>query len=309
MRTGYEIKTTAESGIYEGIRELWCEVFGDEPGYVDGVYGNFGEDIKGYAVTGEGGRVVSALTCYRCGSFRGKDVYVSYAVCTAPDHRGQGLAGLLVRHVMDDVLAGGGISLVSPLDGKLADWYGQLGYEPYFYAPRFTLFTADDDEEYEDFDDYDIDIGDAEAFEAFRPGIDLKPADTETYNRYREAFLTGRPHIELSGRMLRQIEGECYADGGLFVINGGDAICDISTAEGGSLIMTELILNPVLEELSLEIDSEIAVAAARQAGAFEVTNSMPGSLRCQSMAAGVEAFDPEEEGYAYSSAYYGHPIE
>ena len=30
----FEIKTTAESGIYEGIRDLWCEVFGDEPQYV-----------------------------------------------------------------------------------------------------------------------------------------------------------------------------------------------------------------------------------------------------------------------------------
>ena len=305
----FEIKTTAESGIYEGIRDLWCEVFGDEPEYVDGTYENFGEDITGWAITDGNGRVVSALSCYRCGTFRGQDVYVSYAVCTSPDHRGQGLAGMLVSRVKDEVLAGGGISLVSPLDETLEAWYAELGYEPYFYAPRFTLFTADDDEEYEDCSDYDIDIGDSEAFEAFAPGIDLKPADRDSYNRYREAFLANRPHVELSGNMLKQVEYECYDDGGLCIINGGDAICDISTAEGGSLIMTEFILSPVLEELSLEIDAEIATAAARQAGAFEVTYTRPGSLGCQSMAAGVKAFDPEEEGYEYSTAYFGHPIE
>ena len=305
----YIIKTTDESGVYEGLRALWCEVFGDAPGYVDAFYENFGEDIKGYAVTDEGGRVLSALTCYLCGSFRGQPAYVSYAICTLPDHRGRGLGAMLVSQVRDAVLEKGGVSVISPAEPSLEAWYGDLGYEPYFFAPRFTLFAADDDEEYEDFDDYDIDIGDSEAFEAFSPGIDMKPAGRDIYNKYREAFLVNRPHIELSGRMLKMIESECGEDGGLYVINGGDAICDIETAEGGSLVMTEFILNPVLEELSLEIDAEITVAAARQTGAFEVTYGRPGSLGCQSMAAGVKPFDYEEEGYEYSSAYFGFPIE
>ena len=305
----YEIKTTDESGVYEGLRDLWCEVFGDDPAYVDDVYEILGEDIRGYAVTDESGKVLSALSCYRCGSFRGQDAYVSYAVCTAPEQRGSGLGAMLVSRVKEAVLKEGGISVVSPSEPSLEEWYAGLGYEPFFFAPRFTFFTADDDEEYEDFDDYDIDIGDSEAFEAFNPGVSLEAADRDTYNRYREAFLANRPHIELSDRMLRLVEYECYEDGGLFVINGGDAICDISTAEGGSLVMTEFILSPVLEELSLEIDMEITVAAARQAGAFEVIYSTPGSLGCQSMAAGVKPFDAEEEGYEYSKAYFGFPIE
>lgn len=298
-----------ESPQYEGLRSLWCEVFGDVPEYVDDVYGILGDDIRGYVVTDGDGRVVSSLTCYRCGSFRGQDVYVSYAVCTSPGVRGRGLGAMLVKRAKDDVLREGGISLVSPLERSLEDWYADLGYTPYFFAPRPTLFTLDDDEEYEDFDDYDVDIGDSEDFEAFEPGIDLKPADRNTYNRYREAFLANRPHVELSDRMLRLAENECYEDGGLYVINGGDAICDISTSQGGSMVMTELILNPVLEELSLEIDAEIAVGIAKQAGAFEVTYVVPGPHRCQSMAAGVKPFDFEEEGYGYAEAYYGHPIE
>ena len=298
-----------ESPQYDGLRDLWCEVFGDEPEYVDDTYENFGEDIRGYAFTDESGRVISALSCYRCGTFRGQDVYVSYAVCTAPGQRGQGLAGMLVRSVREEVLAKGGISVVSPLEPSLEEWYADLGYEPYFCASSFTLFTADDDEEYEDFDDYDLDIGGSGDFEALRPGIVPEPADRNLYNRYREAFLANRPHVELSDKMLKQVEYECYGDGGLYIINGGDAICDIATAEGGSLIMTEFILNPVLEELSLEIDTEITTAAARQAEAFEVTYTTPGSMMCQSMAAGVKPFDYEEEGYEYDSAYYGFPIE
>lgn len=305
-----EIRTTDEGGIYEGIRALWSEVFGDAPGFIDAFYENFGEDIRGYAVTDEDGSVLSALTCYLCGSFRGQDAYVSYAVCTSPDHRGLGLGAKLVSHVRELVLKEGGVSIVSPAEPSLEAWYGSLGYEPYFYAPRFTLFTADDDdEEYEDFDDYDIDIGDGEAFEAFRPGIDLKPADRHLYNKYREAFLADRPHVDLSDKMLRLIESECAEDGGLYIINGGDAICDIETAKGGSLIMTELILSPVLEELSLEIDREIAVSIARQMGAFEVTYTAPGPLRCQSMAAGVRPHDESEEEPEYGTAYFGFPIE
>ena len=304
-----KIKTTDEPGIYEGLRALWCEVFGDEPEYVDAFYDNFGEDIKGYAVTDESGRVTSALTCYLCGSFRGQPAYVSYAVCTAEDKRRCGLGAMLVSHVRENILKKGGVSIISPAEPSLAAWYAGLGYEPYFFAPRFTIFAADDDGEYEDFGGYDIDIAGSEAFEPFDPGIRLKPADRDTYNKYREAFLSNRPHVELSSAMLRLIESGCGDDGGLFIINGGDAICDMETVRNGSLVLSEFILSPVLEELSLEIAEEITGGIARQMDAYEVTYTAPGSRGCQSMAAGVEPFDYEEEGYEYSSAYFGFPIE
>lgn len=303
----YEIHTTDDAGIYEGLRALWCEVFGDEPEYVDGTYEILGEDIKGYAVTDEDGKVVSALTSYICGSYMGKPAYVSYAVCTAPDHRGSGLAARLVELAKEDALAKGGISLVSPSEPSLEAWYGELGYEPHFYASACTLFALeDDDEEYEDFDEYDLDMGEGEGAEPFRPGIDLKAVDRKLYNKYREAFLADRPHIELSDAMLKLAEFDCEEDGGLFVINGGDAICTITTAKGGSLVMAEFILSPVLEELSLEIDSEITTVLARQLGDYEVTYSMPGARSCQAMAAGLEAAPEESE--PLKEAYYGFPI-
>lgn len=303
----YEIKTTDDAGIYEGLRTLWCETFGDEPEYVDGTYEILGEDIKGYAVTDENGNVVSALTSYLCGSYMGKPAYMSYAVCTSPEHRGSGLAAGLVKLAKEDALAKGGISLTSPSEPSLEAWYEELGYELHFFASTSTLFALDDDdEEYEDFTDYDLDMGDGEGAEPFRPGIDLKAVDRTLYNKYREAFLTDRPHVELSDAMLRLVEFDCEEDGGLFVINGGDAICTITSAKGGSLVMAEFILNPVLEELSLEIDSEITTALARQLGAYEVTYSMPGARNCQTMAAGLEAAPESDE--TLGEAYYGFPI-
>ena len=306
---GFSIKTSEDRAVYEGLRSLWCECFGDEPGYVDWYYEVFGDDVKGYAAVDEEGRVCSALISFLCGTFEGRPAYVTYAVCTAPEYRGRGLAAMLVDHVKEAVLKEGGISIVSPAGPSLEAYYAELGYEPYFWAPRITLLTEDDDEEYEDFTDYDIDIGPDEAFETLVPGISLKAADRDLYNRYREAFLTGRPHVELSDAMLRLVESECDDDGGMFVINGGDAICVINSSAGGSLVMAEFILSPALGEFSLEIDTEIARGAARQYGAYEVTYSMPGSLRCQALAAGVRPIDAEQEGYVYSKAYFGFPIE
>ena len=50
-KNGFEIKSAEYlSQEYEGLRALWCEVFGDTPAYVDAFYKNFEDDITGYAV-------------------------------------------------------------------------------------------------------------------------------------------------------------------------------------------------------------------------------------------------------------------
>lgn len=47
-------------------------------------------------------------------------------VVTAPDARGRGLAGLLVRDVVDDL--GGSVELVLHAQSHLAAWYGRHGF-------------------------------------------------------------------------------------------------------------------------------------------------------------------------------------
>lgn len=318
-------KVTAKDG-YEQLRSLWCRVFGDAPDYVDSVYRLFGEDIRGYAVTDASGRVVSALSCYLCGSYEGRPAYVSYAVCTDEAFRGQGLAGMLVGHVRDEVLSEGGISVVSPAEPSLVGFYAAHGYEEFFSASRRTALNPElDAGEFDDYDEYDIDMGTPAA--AAAPDIELKAVSADVYNRYREAYLSGRPHIGLSAPMLRLAESESMDGKGFFAVNGGDAVCALREADPGAVVITELIVNPVLLGISSEIEAEIAGLIAKKFGAAEAVYSVPGRGFCQSMAAGISgrsgragndfedaengSADPEEysEEYLFEEAYYGFPID
>ena len=296
---------------YRGLRALWCEVFGDTPAYVDAFYENFGEDIKGYAVTDDSGRICSALTCHLCGTYGARPVYVNYAICTRDDMRGQGLAAGLITFVRDRVTEAGGISVVSPAEPSLVSYYAGIGYEPHFYTlERAAMSPEFDFEEYDDFDEFDLDIEGADPT-PFKAEIDMQRIPAEKYGKYREAFLYGQPHIEPSADMLGLIESDSMDGCGLYSVNRGDAICAVSHADPAKLILTELILNPVLKELSFEIDSEIASMIARHFGAAETLFITPGHGRCQGMICGLPS-EPEEQyeedEYYYEKPYYGFPI-
>jgi len=313
----------AVGASYEGLRALWHDVFGDPPEYVDAFYANFGEDITGYVVTDESDRVCSALTCHLCGFYEDRPVYVSYAICTRGDMRGKGLAAMLTSFVRDKVIASGGISVVSPAEPSLVSYYAELGYEPYFLAVERAVMSPEFDEE--DFlydDEFDLDIEGAEDSEPLMPEIDLQPLTEEKYNRFREAFLSGRPHIEPDEAMLRLMRAESMDGCGMCSVNRGDAICVISSADPARVVITELILNPVLHELSMDIDSEIAAMIAKHFGAAETVFATPGAGGCQGMAAGIpereEPYeDPDEEGshseeeFSVQTAepFYGFPIQ
>lgn len=301
------------SADYAGLRALWCEVFGDTPAYVDSFYENFGDDIRGYAVVDGSGEVCSALTCHLCGTYRDRPVYVSYAVCTREDRRGRGFAAMLTSFVRDKVTEAGGISIVSPAEPSLISYYAELGYEPYFFAVERAVMSPEFDfDEFDDFDEYDLDIEGADPT-PFRAEIDLQHMPAEKYNTYREAFLTDQPHIEPSSEMLRLVESESMNGCGLYSVNRGDAICAVSHADPAKVILTELILNPVLKELSFDIDSEIASMIARHFGAAETWFRTPGQGGCQSMACGLpdepEEQTEEEYEYYYGEPYYGFPVE
>lgn len=303
------------SAGYPELRALWCEVFGDAPGYVDNFYDNFGDDITGYAVMDEEGRACSALTCHLCGSYKDRPVYVSYAVCTRPDMRGQGLAATLVSFVRDKVTEAGAISIISPAEPTLVSYYAELGYEPHFFAvDRAVMSPEFDFDEYDDFDDYDLDIEGADPT-PFRAELDMQRMPAEKYNRYREAFLGGQPHIEPCSDMLRIIESESLNGCGLYSINRGDAICAVGHADAARVVLTELILNPVLKELSMDIDTEIASMIAKRFGSAEALFSTPGPGACQGMAYGLpseaeeQTEEDEEYGYYYDKPYYGFPVE
>ena len=309
MPVDYRIEKADNREKYEGLRTLWCEVFHDEPEFVDSMYEAFGDDIEGYVTMDGAGRVCSALTCFLSGELEGRPVYTSYAICTSPEHRGLGLAGELVEHVRDKVLAEGAVSLICPAEESLEEFYGGHGYIPYFYTSECHALI--DDEELFDFDEED------EEYEKFEPEFIMTAAGTELYGRYREAYLGGRPHVEMTERMMNFVESECRGRlglGGLYVINGGDAVCAVLEQEDGVPRIEELIMNPMLAEISAEIDEEIAGRIAKVFGMGAIIYRMPGPGGCQAMAAGLRTAEGNEDDAdtadAYEGpAYYGFPAE
>lgn len=302
----------AKSGsVYEGLRALWSDTFGDPPEYADEFYKNFGDDITGYAMVDETGKVCAALTCHLCGEYEGRPVYVSYAICTRKDMRGQGLASELIKAVRDEVTESGGISVVSPAEPSLVRYYEKFGYELHFLAAAKAAASPDfDEEEFEDpggFEEFELDIEGADTA-PFEASLDLEPLTPERYNEYREAFLAGRPHIKPSTRMLRLMEAESLNGRGLYSVNSGDAICIIGDTGPERITLTELIINPALHELSLDIDAEIAAMIARHFDSAETVYITPGDGVCQGLAYGLPPEDGElNEGFC-GEPYYGFPI-
>lgn len=290
---------TADRGSdnYNGLKRLWCATFGDTPEFVDAFYDSFGEDIKGFVLLDDAGKVCSAVTCYLAGAYEGRLVYASYAICTSEECRGQGLGKAITEFVKEEIILRGGISLVSPAEPSLEDFYADLGYEPVFHAaPRAVLAEPFEDEldgfEFDEEDDFDI----------VKPEADIRKIDASLYNKYREAYLSDLPHV-MAGEAMLGAAG--MASEGFYAINGGDAVCCVAEKTRGQLIVSELIISPMLLELSGEIDNEVAQLLAKHFDAFEVIYNMPGAGKIQSMAAGY--FDRAELGGPLP--YFGFPIE
>ena len=309
MNGNYRIETADTKEKYEGLRTLWCEVFNDEPSFIDGMYSFFGanpkegiytsDNIKGYLCLSDEGFAVSALTCFRCGDLDGTASYTSYAICTDPECRGLGFAGSLVEHVRDIVLESGGVSVISPAEPSLENFYSAHGYEAFFMAESDKV-KADDEEAFI-FDEEDGE------YDKVNPAFKMKKLSASEYNDYRESFLGDRPHIFLNEYMINLVYDESRRpDGssGLMLINDGDAICALGETGEDEIEISELLVNPALLDFSPEIASEIALRVAAHFGKKAAIYTAPGRDKCQSMIAGRNNLTDEN----ITEAYYGFPI-
>lgn len=327
MTTYYRIEIADTKEKYEGLRALWCEVFKDEADFIDSMYESFGADlssgkftsdeIAGYVVCDEEGRTLSALTCYNFGKYAGKPVYVSYAICTAEGARSCGYAGALVCYVRDMVVEGGGISLISPAEDSLVNYYARFGYEPYFYAAEKTV--CEEDGEYI-FDEEDVE------YEKVNPAAEPAHIGRDEYFGWREKFLEAMPHVLPSANAMKEIDKEAtLPDGssGLLLVGGGDAICNAyfrseEERKGGgadvlkpAILLTELIVNPALKELSSEIEDEIALRVAAYFGEREIEYRTPSYKKqedgyCQSMLCGIS---DAADNNGRQEPFFGFPFE
>ena len=274
-----KVKTKSQ---YEGLCALWCAVFGDAPAYVDALYETFQSEVQGYVATTPEGRIVSAATCFLCGSFEKKPVYVTYAVCTDEAYRGRGLAGTLVEEIRDDVTHRGGLSIVTPAEPSLLAYYARFGYRPFFFAGSRAFPSQPD-----------------HTAPRALP-LAIRPLDGAAYNALRENILAKRAHISLSANMLRMIEKESVlADGtvGLFLLGEGEAVC----AATQDAQISELLCDPASPADAQALEERALQTVAERLGQTSVVAYTPGGQLCQAMVYGM----PEE----MQEGYYGFPLQ
>lgn len=320
---GFLIEAVRERRTYEGLRSLWCRTFGDEPAFVDMLYRCFGADpeaepysdrIRGYVVTNADGESVSALTCYLCGHYEDRPVYMSYAVCTDPDHRSMGLAGKLTAYVRDEVLEKGGISAVSPAEESLEAYYGNLGYERYFFTDNKELCIEDDDgpaERMRFLPGADVSIygsEDNEDADFFEAELSVRTVTAGEYIEKREKLLRDVPHITPAIELLELVREDSAGGDGLALINEGDAVCIMKSNDEGTLYLEEFLLDPALMQISEEIEEETVRRLACHERAKRVIYRAPGIIQCQTMAAGISGSGAEGND-AEERPYYGFPID
>ena len=223
-----------EKSEYEELRSVWCDVFGDEPIYVDELYSTL--KAEGYTCEDQG-ELHAFLTLFDVGEINGQQIQVSYAICTRPESRGKGYASELIKYVRDIVTSNGNISLICPADDSLSLFYHNLGYEIGFFAKE----------------------QDAEACEL---NLRVRMIGHMKYNKLREEFLADIPHSNFTNRFMKFVKADSVNAQGLLLINGGDAICTISGGTDEEMILSELIVNPALSALSSEIAEQIASGLA-----------------------------------------------
>jgi len=311
-----DIKRVDTKSEYEALRALWCDTFGDGPEFVDAVYEKLG--AEGWFIPGESG-MDSALTLYECGEYDGRKVFVSYAICTAPAARDRGLAGELVKAVRDLVVSGPeksglesnivkapGLSAVTPAEESLYEFYEKLGYRKYFYEDRVSF-------------SYDPDwlVMDGDGSDDYAPEILMEPVGAAEYNKLREYYLLGVPHIRVRDEIIELSAPDGLDGQNIYKINHGAAICILSESpaeaagnRAGEIRFEEFIADAnldaglgVAEALSSRLMIRGSVSYSRPATALHDIDC-PGVTYPATMIAGnADAYD---EGFL---PYYGFPME
>lgn len=287
----YEIKRIETQKEYEGLKYLWCDTFGDNTSFVDDLYDSL--KATGYIAIDGKGSILSALTLYKAGTYYGKNVFVSYAICTAPNARGQGIASRLTSHVKDLVLTNGNLSILSPAEKSLIDFYSKLTYKPAFFCDELYL------------DQY------LDQSSLSQQQVSLELLTPSEYSEYREKFLSDTPHMHIDDDLLYFVHDQSADKSGFFLINKGDAVCTILNPFETPFFISELLVNPLLNSFSSEIDEELACGIAYAYGHKNVRYRKPGSLYCQSMIAGEieNMYEDTDLTVNKDSAYFGFPLD
>ncbi|WP_409337047.1 GNAT family N-acetyltransferase [Eubacterium sp. F2] len=184
--------TSSES---DDFYHIWNACFGDSQGIIDEFLNAFRGNIRKFTLTGQGNQVCAALTQFHMGTLSelstashaadisAVPVQISYAIGTDPLQRGHGYGSAITQYAAEQAEKDGDLSVLSPADQGLVNFYRPLNYLPFFYKEELTAEAAAADE-------------------GTVRNLDIRPLSAAEYNDLRENFLSNRPHIFLSDQAL-----------------------------------------------------------------------------------------------------------
>ncbi len=184
--------TSSES---DDFYHIWNACFGDSQGIIDEFLDAFRGNIRKFTLTGQGNQVCAALTQFHMGTLSelrnrfndtdaaGIPVQISYAIGTDPLQRGHGYGSAITQYAAEQAEKDGDLSVLSPADQGLVNFYRPLNYLPFFYKEELTAEAASKS-------DRNID------------NLIIRPVSPAEYHILREEFLQNRPHIRLSDQAL-----------------------------------------------------------------------------------------------------------
>ncbi len=184
--------TSSES---DDFYHIWNACFGDSQGIIDEFLDAFRGNIRKFTLTGQGNQVCAALTQFHMGTLSelstashaadisAVPVQISYAIGTDPLQRGHGYGSAITQYAAEQAEKNHALSVLSPADQGLVNFYRPLNYLPFFYKEELTAEAAAADE-------------------GTVRNLDIRPLSTAEYDDLRENFLSNRPHIFLSDQAL-----------------------------------------------------------------------------------------------------------
>ena len=130
---------TANLSIEEQCTALWKEVFGDEEEFIRSFMQNH-HDSDNMLYIEENGRLLSMLHLIPF-ELEGREVGYIYAVATATDARGRGLASQLIEEAIEKARKKGFAAVITlPAEETLHEFYGRFGFKGKYKA---TFKAAD----------------------------------------------------------------------------------------------------------------------------------------------------------------------
>ena len=191
------------------LADLWKEAFADSEDFINGFFETAFSPEHTLCIKDEG-RVVSALYILDC-SFEGEPIAYIYAVATAEQYRGRGLARRLMESAYEILKEKGyaGAILV-PGSKELFAMYGKLGYRTAGTVREFVAKQGD-------------------------TPVALTQIDAAEYARLRKTYLP-RGGVVQEGALLAFL-------GSYARFYKGDDFLLSATGDGGQLIAQELLGN------------------------------------------------------------------